>query len=575
MDAQDRMTVQGGGGQFSPAGVVMLREADGWASCEVPGGRAWFKGYVFADGELREGAVAALSLAASLPGPDDSSALAEALRDVDGQYGFAVQRGGEVLAVADRTRSIPLAWGRGPRGWVLDSRARALAAAIAPCDPDSQAGLELAMSGYTLGQDTLLAQVRQLQAGEAVVLAGDQARPLRYYLYRAWDPEDALSPERWVEELEAVTRGVADKLVRSLDGRRAMVPLSAGLDSRLVASGLKQAGYDNVQLYAYGIPGNYEAAASRDLAERLGYSWTFIPYSRHAARDLALSREFGAYLDFADTLSNLPFVQDFLAVRQLRDSRMAPPDAVFVNGNSGDFISGGHIQPRMHEPRPGLARDAQRDLVVETALDKHFDIWRDLGIPANRERVGARLAAMFEARAPQGLRPEGLHGVYECLEWESRQSKFVVGGQRVYEHLGFAWRLPLWDNDYLDFWARVPLAEKVGQGLYRRFLQAADWGGVWRNFPVRRYTSPAWARVARGALRLALRPLGEAAWKTLDRRLFTYFTDILCTHAMVPVSWAELALDRRGFRHSMAWRCAAYLRDRGLGPDGAPVGGKP
>ena len=46
----------------------------------------------------------------------------------------------------------------------------------------------------------------------------------------------------------------------------------------------------------------------------------------------------------------------------------------------------------------------------------------------------------------------------------------MITGQRIYECLGHDWRLPLWDNDYLDFWETVPLRFKAGQRLYNEML---------------------------------------------------------------------------------------------------------
>ena len=58
---------------------------------------------------------------------------------------------------------------------------------------------------------------------------------------------------------------------------------------------------------------------------------------------------------------------------------------------------------------------------------------------------------------------ENFHRIYEILEFEDRQVKYVINGQRLYEFFGYEWRLPLWDSLYLNFWEKVPLEYKFDQ----------------------------------------------------------------------------------------------------------------
>ena len=40
---------------------------------------------------------------------------------------------------------------------------------------------------------------------------------------------------------------------------------------------------------------------------------------------------------------------------------------------------------------------------------------------------------------------------YEIYEFENRQSKWVIGQQKVYEFLGYTWDLPLWKTSIMKF----------------------------------------------------------------------------------------------------------------------------
>ena len=63
--------------------------------------------------------------------------------------------------------------------------------------------------------------------------------------------------------------------------------------------------------------------------------------------------------------------------------------------------------------------------------------------------------------------------IYENWEYNERQCKFVVNGQRAYEFLNFDWFLPLWDSEFVKFWTTVPLSLRYKQNLYKKYL--TDW----------------------------------------------------------------------------------------------------
>ena len=134
-------------------------------------------------------------------------------------------------------------------------------------------------------------------------------------------------------------------MMRDLDGRELVIPLSAGRDSRAIASAARHLGYNNVRTFAYGHPGNHEARASEEIARRLGYPWHFVAIGRERMRDFYASSLWSQYVRYADTLQATPFVQDLPVLEQLQALGLLGEHAVICNGNSGDYLSGGHITP--------------------------------------------------------------------------------------------------------------------------------------------------------------------------------------------------------------------------------------
>ena len=283
-------------------------------------------------------------------------------------------------------------------------------------------------------------------------------------------------------------------------------------------------------------------------------------------RALQASALYAEHYRFADTCASVPFIQDLLAIDELKARGAVPQDAVFINGQSGDFITGNHVPEALRQPRPDLMPEQRRARITDALIAKHFSLWQDLKTPDNLARITTLLNDRIAAANIPQVPASADHGVYELIEFQERQSKFVVSGQRVYDFFGHDWRLPLWDVDYIDFWERMPLAFKAGQNLYQEWLAEADWGGVWTPLLPKRTVVPLWARYARAVASVPVKLLGEDAWKSFDRRLFTHLTDVLCVANTVP--WSRALFDRRGFRQGVAFRSERYLRMHGLSADG-------
>jgi asparagine synthase (glutamine-hydrolysing) len=337
------------------------------------------------------------------------------------------------------------------------------------------------------------------------------------------------------------------------------VPLSAGLDSRFIASGLAAAGYAKVHCVAYGRAGNREAVTSRTIAQRLGYRWSFVPYTTATVRAAWATADHRAYEAYADSLTSIPFPQDYLALTALRARGELPPGTVVVNGQTGDFITGNHVSRALAGNASGS--DAARlTRILDALVAKHFKHWSGLATPERLARIRALLTAEIAAVGGLPADPGRDHGVYEYSEFVDRQTKYVINGQRLYEYFGLDWRLPLWDRPYLDFWARAPRDAKVGQALYRRVLLRDDWGGVWRDIPINpTRIRPLSLLVARQIAKLLHAPLGAARWRAFERRYFAYWMHPLCAFAAWP--YREVALNRLGAFGAIAFHTRKYLND--------------
>ncbi len=545
----------------APAACIALVEQFGWRRAVEGPVTVWGKGY----GSGADVAVLARTIS-RLP-TLDASAVQRILSNLDGHFAIAASGADFAFAAVDWVRSIPLAFASCGNAWCIDDQALRLRnrAGLGSADIDVDAAHSIAMAGYTIDVATLYRGLNQLGPGEFVFFAkGEEPERHRYYCYRPWrGDKPAYSERRATSELRDVTLSIVDTMMKGLDGRELVVPLSAGRDSRLIVSAARHLGYRNVRCFAYGRPGNFEAIASKAIADRLGYKWQLVPTGVRFMRRYFKSDDHRHYTAFCDTAQSTPFVQDLPQVQALKATGFIPADSVLCNGNSGDYISGAHVIPMMQQMPTGLSPDARMQRIVDALVEKHFALWRDLMTPANTERIASGLrASIARAGAVLGA-PADDYGIYEYAEFQDRQCKYVTTGQRIYEFLGHGWRLPLWAKSYLDFWEGVPLPGKVKQSLYAKMLDEENWGGVWQGLPVNAKTiKPDWIRPIRFAAKLAHLPLGSERWHTFERRYFQYWLSATGASASVPY-WTAIH-DKGGARHGVSWLSRAYLQQHGV-----------
>lgn len=452
----------------------------------------------------------------------DEAALRTALHALYGNFALVVvDRLGAVLASTDKIKSFPIAYVQDGGTVHIAASASDLRACV-PAREHPSALLEFAMAGYVTNGETLHANIRQLRGGEYLLVdQGGHLRTGTYYQFL--NPTvRSLSRRELVDALRVTTEGIFERLVRRLNGRTVLVPLSGGYDSRLIITMLREFGCERVRTFSYGVPGNCEARAASVVAERLGVPWMFIPYTRKFGRAVFQTAEREQYFAFAHQLSGIPMMTDFYAFYELVQHRRIPSDSVVINGQTGDFISGGHIPAAINAPA------VDRRTWLDAILAKHYALWTNLCTPDRLAIIRERILRSMPAPVPDTLTREDAMKQYECWEWRARQCEHVVAGQRVYDFFGLAWELPLWDDAYLAFWSSVSFDAKFRQSLYLETLRTFDRFGVFQR-PFRRYTPPRSLAVVSACLGV----LGPRA-DVIRRRYLQYWQKYAYFYAIYP-----------------------------------------
>ena len=429
----------------------------------------WIAGHIFEGSQLLSDDDAVGRLIAARRHAD----LVEQVAQWNGFFSVILNTPHGAFAAVDRVRSYPVFYAHGETELRVGSEAGWVRGAVPHSHRDDEATQEFLLTGYVTGPTTLMSGVLQLQAGEALFVERDDARrggvaveTVRYTRFERGERER--SESALLEALSSAASSSIDRLIAMADGRPIVVPLSGGLDSRLIAALLLRHGNPDVRCFTYGRPGNKESAVSRAVASRLDLPWTFVPYSESQWSRWSVLPDYDHYLSAAHQHTSVPHVQDWPAVMHLTETGAIPANSVIVPGHTGDFTAGRHTLKQF----VGVERVSAEQLAY-AIVARHYN----LGTIAERaemlrallDRVLDRLG--FSATAElSGLMAINAHDTWN---WQERQAKFIVNSVRAYEQWGHSWWLPLWDDDLMRFWQSVPLRYRIDGVLHERHVTSA------------------------------------------------------------------------------------------------------
>ncbi len=412
------------------------------------------KGYAWHRGSYHE------PIPASLFPPDlMPDGFIKTLKDIDGCFSVLIQRGDYVLAAVDRVRSRPLFYALKGNELLLGADAFEIHTQLGAPPLDQSALPEFLLTGFVTGNGTLYADIKQMEAGQCLIWQSSTATlQIRDYFRYQHRFEPITKP---LPELDALHERVIARLIESAQGRTIVIPLSGGNDSRLIAVMLRRLNYPNVICYTYGSSHLPECQTSRKVAKFLNFPWIMIEQNRRMWYQACQSQEMKRFERLSTHLCTTPHIQDWLAVQALRERKLIPVDSLIVPGHSGDFPEGANLPPIL-EDKDELT---QRDL-LNAIFDRHYNLWF---CPNDRRNTLFAERLTKQLHIPETMQSEIAASLFDEWDWRNREAKFIINSLRVYEFFGYGWRLPLWDREFLEFWLRVPLEQRLHQSLYAQY----------------------------------------------------------------------------------------------------------
>ena len=411
----------------------------------------------------------------------DQQHFIKLLNGINGCYAIIINNKGKLYAATDRIRSVPIFYCIEKNKFFISDEANSLIKIIGRKSNDTLSKYEFQHTGYVTLSDTLFLRISQMQAGE-YIFVDKNISPLkilnrRYYKFLHKNQESkhihSLQPS-----LHSSINNVFSRLDQSTKNKKLVVPLSGGIDSRLIISNIHKMGRKNVLCFSYGRRGNKESKISQNISNELSYDWYFVDYTKNKWKKWYNSQQMETYLKYAGNASTLPHIQDWPAVWELKEKGLLPNNSVFVPGHTGDFITGSHIPIDISN-----ILNPTKDELIEIIKKEHYKLWNSINSPRYRSINNSIMDKIRTALASYDVSTkEDLANIFEFWEWQERQAKFIANSCKVYEYWGYEWRMPFWDKEFLDFWSTVPLKLRLEGKLYKKYLLDTDYRRLFSSY---------------------------------------------------------------------------------------------
>lgn len=382
----------------------------------------------------------------------DFDAFKNIICQLNGQFSVVVKKEDQIWATCSHTWSYPLFYKQTDTEIFLSDNPETLQQSDIDKEFDLFTSSYFKVFGVTPFNQTLSKTIFQLRPGEVICLTKSKPDPVSEFHF-ILKQEDTFSPN--TKEVYSQLTAIFEKYFEAIKNKQVLLPLTGGYDSRLLACLLSEFGHKNVLCATWGRKDNSEKQTAERVAKALGFPYQFIEYNKELIKDFDKEEGFPAYVQHAAHWSSMPYLQDYFAVKYLKENNIIGDGTVAVPGHPGDFVRGTHLNDHvMQLSSENLAAALLSNLGTSFPVQK---------------QTKNELQTCLEQMLLQDSLPAWKS--FEIWDYEERQCKFIGNSNHVFSWFGIDYMMPLFDKDVLNFFQGISLEGGEREKLYNQTLE--------------------------------------------------------------------------------------------------------
>lgn len=400
------------------------------------------------------------------------------------------------------------------------------------------------MSGYSIGNFTLLKKLHTLRAGEIVYR---ERNKLRVFFYTNFFETKIInkSYDEYKMQYIKVLDDIFLDIKKKIKNRKIYLNLSSGDDSKLVAAMLKRHNYKNVHCISYGLKDNWESLEAKKICKRLNFKFLFVEIRSSEVIKFFRSNSFKKYFQTVDNLEATPTLHELFVFEKLKMKIIK--NSIIFNGQPADGINGSYI-------KENLIHSDNFNIVFKEIVKKHYSLWQNLLTKRNLEILKKYLKKDIAAYFGRSITPN--YRIMQYISYQNRICKYLMKNFEVYSFFGYKWYAPYMDQRFIKFWFSIPINYHLNRKLSKEILNDLNFYGLWDFRKKRHNNLTLMENLKRNFFKLIFFFLPSNSWQQFDRKYFHYKNDNqLKTHLITENKWKQSS----GFRNSISFLTKFWL----------------
>lgn len=413
-----------------------------------------FKGYFYIDDTFYEKQKAADFLSTI----DD---IKEVLKRINGVFTIIKQDKNTVTLISDITRSFPVFYNQINGDWFFSDDSCKINNELKNLKFNPIAEREFLASNHVHGKKTLIEGVYQLQSSEYILFDNKTIKEqFNYFSYSTKEQKNKEINTIRKQSIKAFKNSFK-RALQPIKNKQIVLPLSSGFDSRLIAVFLKKYNFKNVICYTYGKKNSFEIKYSKKIADTLNYEWIFIEYNEKLIYNYLDTKEFKNYTNYAAKNFSMPNLQEYFAVKYLKENNLIYDNAVFLSGYAGDILGGSEYK---HFLSQKVTKKNISALLFDSKMRNTSFSKLNRELQLNEiENILFSFDKDYQNKIPET--------VFDDYNLKERISKYIFNSASFYTFFGYEVRFPFWDMELLTFFKELPIIYKQHKSFFDAILK--------------------------------------------------------------------------------------------------------